>query len=68
MEKLKLAYDFNKEVGLPTCLADLELEKDDPLEDVAADHHGEPGTDPYTVSGGCEDVHEAILKLEDYRG
>ena len=34
MEKLKLAYDFNKEVGLPTCLADLELEKDDPLEDV----------------------------------
>lgn len=68
MEKLKLAYDFNKEVGLPTCLADLELEKDDPLEDVLriTMENQELTHTPYPVDAKM--IHEAILKLEDYRG
>ena len=68
MEKLKLAYDFNKEVGLPTCLADLELEKGDPLEDVLriTMENQELTHTPYPVDAKM--IHEAILKLEDYRG
>ncbi len=68
MEKLKLAYDFNKVVGLPTCLADLELAKDDPLEDVLqiTMENQELTHIPYPVNAKM--IHEAILKLEDYRG
>ena len=33
-DKLKQAYGVNKAIGLPVCLSDLELEKDDKLEDV----------------------------------
>ena len=66
MEKLKLAYEFNRSVGLPVCLADLELEKDDPLEDVLAVTmaNQELTHTPYPVTG--EMVHQAILKLEEY--
>lgn len=66
MEKLKLAYEFNRSVGLPVCLADLELEKEDSLEDVLAVTmaNQELTHTPYPVTG--EMVHQAILKLEEY--
>ena len=49
-------------------LADLELEKDDPLEDVLriTMENQELTHTPYPVDAKM--IHEAILKLEDYRG
>ena len=35
-EKLDQTYEFNRSIGLPLCLADLELEREDPLSDVLA--------------------------------
>ena len=32
--KLDQAYRLSQSIKLPVCLADLELEKDDPLDDV----------------------------------
>ena len=49
-DKLKLAYGVNKSIDLPVCLADLELEKDDKLEDVLEATMAKPGNDPYTLS------------------
>ena len=49
-DKLKLAYGVNKSIDLPVCLADLELEKDDKLEDVLEATMANPGNDPYTLS------------------
>lgn len=65
-ERLKMAYDFNASVGLPVCLADLELKKEDPLEDVLAVTmaNQELTHTPYPVT--AEMIHEAILKLEKY--
>ncbi len=67
-EKLKPTWELNKAIGLPTCLADLELEKDDPLEDVLelTLANQELIHTPYTVSK--ELIKEAILKLENYNG
>ena len=33
-EGLEEVYKFNKELGLPVCLEDLDLDKDDPLDDI----------------------------------
>lgn len=67
-EKLKLAYNFNKAVGLPVCLADLDLTRDDPLEDVLAATvvNQELEHVPYPITK--EIVRNAIDKLEEYRG
>lgn len=67
-EKLKLAYDLNRSIGLPVCLADLELEQEDPLEDVleATLANQELLHTPYTVTNAT--VYQAIRELEDYKG
>lgn len=66
-EKLKPTWELNKTIGLPTCLADLELEKDDPLDDVLelTLANQELVHTPYPVTK--ESIREAILKLEDYQ-
>lgn len=67
-DKLKQTYAFSQSIGLPVCLADLELEKDDPLEDVlnVTLANQELVHTPYPINK--EMVHQAILDLEDYRG
>lgn len=67
-EMLKQTYDFNKSIQLPVCLADLELKKDDPLEDVLAVTmaNQELKHTPYPVTK--EMIHQAILDLEVYSG
>lgn len=66
-EKLKPAWELNKAIGLPVCLADLELEKEDPLDDVLelTLANQELVHTPYPVTK--ESIREAILKLEDYQ-
>ena len=66
-EKLSAAYAFGKAVGLPTCLADLELTREDPLEDVlnATLANQEMKHTPYPVTKQM--LRQAILALEDYR-
>ena len=34
MEELRKVYDFNKAVKLPVCLKDLDLDRDDPMDDI----------------------------------
>lgn len=65
-EKLSAAYAFGKSVGLPTCLADLELTREDPLEDVltATLQNQEMTHTPYPVTRQM--LRQAILDLEDY--
>ena len=67
-DKLKLAYGVNKSIDLPVCLADLELEKDDKLEDVleATMANQEMTHTPYPVTK--EMIYPAIQDLEDYKG
>ena len=67
-DKLKLAYGVNKSIDLPVCLADLELEKDDKLEDVleATMANQEMTHAPYPVTK--EMIYQAIQDLEDYKG
>ena len=64
-EELRRVYDFNKSVGLPVCLKDLDLEKDDPLDDVldATIVNQELDHIPYPITKQM--VKETILKLED---
>ncbi len=66
-EKLKMAYDLNISIGLPVCLADLELERNDPLTDVLAVtmENQELRHTPYPVTK--EMIYQAIQDLEDYR-
>lgn len=66
-EKFQKAYAFNASVGLPVCLADLELTADDPLEDVLAVTmaNQELTHTPYPVTADM--IHQAILTLEKYR-
>ncbi len=66
MDDFKLAYDFYKEIGLPTCLKDLEFDIDDPLDDVLdiTVVNAELEHVPYPVTK--EMIKEAILKLETY--
>ena len=65
--ELRRVYDFNKKVRLPVCLADLDLEKDDPLDDVLDATIVNPELDhiPYPITKQM--VRDAILELEDYR-
>ena len=67
-DKLKMAYGVNKSIDLPVCLADLELEKDDKLEDVleATMANQEMTHTPYPVTK--EMIYQAIHDLEDYKG
>ncbi|MBQ6335277.1 MAG: iron-containing alcohol dehydrogenase family protein [Erysipelotrichaceae bacterium] len=65
-EELRRVYDFNKKVGLPVCLKDLDLEKDDPLDDVLEATIINPELDhiPYPISKQM--VYDTIRELEDY--
>ena len=65
-ENLRYAYTFGKSVGLPVCLRDLELTRDDPLDDVldATLANQELTHTPYPVTKAM--LRNAILKLEDY--
>lgn len=67
-EKLKQMYEFNRSVGLPVCLVDLELKKDDSLEDILGITmtNQELVHTPYPITG--EMIHQAILDLEEYKG
>lgn len=64
-ENLKLAYGFNRRTGLPVCLGDLELTKEDRLEDVLAVTmaNQELVHTPYPVTG--EMIYQAIQELEE---
>ncbi|MBO7676946.1 MAG: iron-containing alcohol dehydrogenase family protein [Erysipelotrichaceae bacterium] len=66
-DELRRVYDFNKKVKLPVCLKDLDLEKDDPLDDVLDATIVNPELDhiPYPISKQM--VKDAILELEEYR-
>lgn len=67
-ENLKQVYAFYKKVGLPVCLKDLELEREDPMEDIltVTMENQEMKHTPYPVTADM--IHEAILKLEEYEG
>lgn len=67
-DKLKQTYELNRSIGLPVRLADLELQKDDPLSDVleVTMANQELKHTPYPVTK--EMIYEAILSLEDYKG
>lgn len=67
-EKLRQTYALNKAIGLPVCLADLELEKGDTLEDVleVTMANQEMTHTPYPVTKDM--IYEAIQRLEDYQG
>lgn len=67
-EKLRQAWQFNRQIGLPVCLADLDLEKEDELEDVleVTMCNQEMKHTPYPVTK--EMIYRAILKLEAYCG
>ena len=68
MEDLKKVYQFNKKVKLPVCLKDLDLDKDDPMDDIidATIINPELNHIPYEITK--EMVRETILKLEEYKG
>lgn len=65
--KLDQAYHLNQSIKLPVCLADLELEKDDPLEDVleVTMANQELLHTPYLVTK--ESIRKAIADLEEYQ-
>ena len=67
MEELARVYAFNKKVQLPVCLKDLDLEKDDPLDDVldATVVNQELDHVPYKITK--EMIRKAIDRLEDYK-
>lgn len=66
-DKLKRVWRFNKAVGLPACLHDLELERTDPLADVLelTLANQELTHTPYPVT--AQTVYQAIQDLEDYK-
>ena len=67
MEELRKVYDFNKSVKLPVCLKDLDLDRDDPMDDILDATIVNPELDhiPYPITK--EMVRETILKLEEYK-
>ena len=67
-EMLQKAYAFHRQIGLPVCLADLELSKDDPLSDVLemAEKNQELNHVPYPVTQAL--IRKAIDDLENYAG
>ncbi len=66
-DELERVYDFNRKVGLPVCLKDLDLDREDPLDDVLDATIANPELDhiPYPITKQM--VHETILKLEDHK-
>lgn len=66
-EKLAQAWRLNKAIELPTCLAELELEPSDPLEDVlkVTMENQEMKHTPYPVTK--EMIRDAIAALETYQ-
>lgn len=66
-DKFKKAYELNRSIGLPVCLADLELDRSDSLEDVleATLANQELTHTPYPVTK--EMIYHAIQELEDYK-
>ena len=66
-ERLEQAYKLNQSIQLPVCLADLELEQDDPLEDVleVTMANQELSHTPYPVTK--ESIRQAIRDLEHYQ-
>lgn len=66
-EKLSKAYALHLALGLPVCLKDLSLEREDPLEDVldATLANQEMTHTPYPVTKAM--LRQAILELETYR-
>ena len=66
-EELARVYDFNRKIKLPTCLKDLDLEKNDPLDDVldAAVVNQELDHVPYRITK--EMIRSAIDRLEEYK-
>lgn len=67
-EKLKQAWEFNRSVRLPVCLADLGLDREDSLQDVleVTMANQELKHTPYPVTK--EMIYQAIQRLEEYRG
>ena len=63
-EKLSNVYEFHQAIGLPVCLADLELEKDDPMNDILSVTmaNQELTHTPYPVN--ADDIRNAMQKLE----
>lgn len=68
MDMLKKAYAFHRQIGLPVCLADLELTIEDPLCDVLemAEKNQELNHVPYPVTQAL--IRKAIEDLEQYAG
>lgn len=66
-DELRRVYDFNRKVKLPTCLKDLDLDRDDPLDDVLDATIINPELDhiPYPITKQM--VKDTILELEDYK-
>ncbi len=65
-EDFELAYKFYKEIKLPTKLADLEIDADDPMEDILAITvvNKELEHVPYRVT--AEMIKKAVAELEEY--
>ena len=65
-EDFELAYKFYKEIKLPTKLADLEIDADDPMEDILAITvvNKELEHVPYQVT--AEMIKKAVADLEEY--
>ena len=63
-EKLSNVYEFHQAIGLPVCLADLELEKEDPMNDILSVTmaNQELTHTPYPVN--ADDIRNAMQKLE----
>ena len=66
-DELRRVYAFNKSVGLPTSLRDLDLERSDPLDDIldATIVNQELDHIPYPITKQM--VRDTIDKLEDYK-
>ena len=61
------AHAFHRQIGLPVCLADLELSKDDPLSDAGNGRKNqELNHVPYPVTQAL--IRKAIDDLENYAG
>lgn len=66
-ETLSTTYELYRSIGLPICLADLEIDSGDLLEDVleATMENQELAHTPYPVTK--EMIYKAIQDLEKYR-
>lgn len=67
-EQLKRAYAFHKAIGLPVCLKDLGIDREDPMEDILklTEENPELVHVPYPVTK--EMIHASMMALEDYHG